>query len=46
MLAFEYLRDNKTMDEADLRGIYQLLGEKELRVHVGLEDIYEGSDEL
>ena len=39
MLAFEHLRGGKVMGEADLRGIYELLGEKELRVHVGLEDI-------
>lgn len=41
MLAFEYLRGDKVMDEAVLKGIYELLGEKELRVHVGLEDIFE-----
>ena len=40
-LAFEYLRDEKIMDEVDLRGVYELLGEKELRVHVELEDIFE-----
>lgn len=40
MLAFEHLRG-----DADLRGIYELLGEKELRVHVGLEEIVEGLDE-
>ena len=34
MLAFEYLTDDEVMDGADLRGIYELLGEKELRVHV------------
>ena len=44
MLAFEHLR-GEVMGEADLRGIYELLGEKELRVHVGLEDIFEGLDE-
>ena len=41
MLAFEHLRGQKAMSEADLRGIYELLGEKELRVHVGLDDIFE-----
>ena len=41
MLAFEYLRD-EVMDEAGLRGIYELLGQKELRVHVGLEDVLRG----
>ena len=45
MLAFEHLKGEKAMDEADLRGIYRLLGEKELRVHVGLEDIFESLDE-
>ena len=45
MLAFEHLRGGKVMGEADLRGIYELLGEKELRVHVGLEDILQGLDE-
>lgn len=42
MLAFEYLRGEKGMDEADLRGIYELLGERELRVHVRLEDTTPG----
>ena len=41
MLAFEYMRGDEAMDEADLRGIYELLGEKELRVHVRLEEISE-----
>ena len=45
MLAFEHLRAERAMSEADLRGIYELLGEKELRVHVGLEHIFEGLDE-
>lgn len=45
MLAFEHLKGEKVMGEADLRGIYELLGEKELRVHVGLEGIFEGLDE-
>ena len=44
MLAFEHLRGGQAMSEADLRGIYELLSEKELRVHVGLEDIVEGLD--
>ena len=39
MLAFEYLSGEKGMEEADLRGIYELLGEKELRRHVRVEDI-------
>lgn len=45
MLAFENLRGEKVMAEADLRGLYDLLCEKELRVHVGLEDIFEDLDE-
>ena len=44
MLAFEHLQGPKGLGEADLRGIYELLGEKELRVHAGLEDIFEGLD--
>ena len=44
MLAFEYLRGSETIGEADLRGIYELMGEKELRVHVGLDEIFEGRD--
>ena len=44
MLAFEYL-DDKVMDEAGLRGIYELLGQKELRVHVGLEDVLKGGQQ-
>ena len=44
MLAFEYL-DDEVMDEAGLRGIYELLGRKELRVHVGLEDVLKGGQQ-
>lgn len=44
MLAFEHLQGPKGLGEADLRGIYELLGENELRVHAGLEDIFEGLD--
>ncbi len=43
LLAFEHLRG--VLGDADLRGIYELLGERELRVHVGLEDIFEEMDE-
>lgn len=43
LLAFECLRG--VMGDADLRGIYELMGEKELRVHVGLEHIFEEMDE-
>ena len=45
MLAFEHLRDDNTMGEVDLRGVYELLGEKELRVHIVIEDMTEGVDE-
>ena len=36
LLAFEYLRD--VLEDSELRGIYELMEEKGLRVHVGLED--------
>ncbi|KAL9129484.1 MAG: hypothetical protein Q9217_002080 [Psora testacea] len=40
MLAFRYLRDvGGGMGEAELRGVYELLLEKELRVHVELEKL-------
>lgn len=39
MLAFEYLRP--VMHETELRGLYELMGEKELRIHVSFGD---GSD--
>lgn len=45
MLAFERLKGQKVLSEADTRGIYELLGENELRVHVGLEDIFDRLDE-
>lgn len=37
MIAFEYLRT--VMGETELRGLYELLVEKELRIHLGLEEI-------
>ena len=43
LLPFEYLRGVRGMGEADLRGVYELLGERELRVHVGLADPVRGS---
>ena len=43
MLAFEHLRREKVMDEADLRGVYDLMVEKELRVHVQIQDVSRGS---
>ena len=43
MLAFEHLRDVLSFDE--LRKIYEVLGEKGLRVHLDLEDVFERYDE-
>lgn len=43
LLAFEHLRS--VMGDAEFWGIYELMGEKELRVHVGLDDIFEDRDE-
>ncbi|KAL8901900.1 MAG: hypothetical protein Q9192_000319 [Flavoplaca navasiana] len=37
MLAFEYLTG--VMEEAELRGVYEMMVEKELRIHVPLEGI-------
>lgn len=42
LLPFDYLRDGPgAMREADLRGVYDLMVEKELRVHVDLETLVE-----
>ena len=42
LLPFEYLRDGSgAMRDADLRGVYDLMVEKELRVHVDLEELIE-----
>lgn len=43
MLAFTHLRDVLSFD--GLRKIYYVLGEKELRVHMDLEDAFEAYDE-
>ena len=43
LLAFEYLRDTVTL--RDLRGVYEAMVEKGLRVHVSLEEMWEGMDE-
>lgn len=43
MLAFSHLRDVLAFEE--LRKIYEVLGEKGLRVHVDLEDVFERWDE-
>ena len=46
LLPFEYLREGEgAMSEKDLRGWYEMLVEKELRVHVDLEELLEGSDD-
>lgn len=39
MLAFEYLRGTDGLRNEELRSIYELLGEKEIRIHVSLEDV-------
>ncbi len=41
MLAFEYLRGMDGLGKDELRSIYELLGEKEIRVHVSLENVFE-----
>lgn len=43
MMAFEYLRT--VMGETELRGLYELMVEKELRIHLGLEEIFDKRDE-
>lgn len=43
LLAFEYLRD--TLSLRDLRGVYEAMVEKGLRVHVSLEEMWESTDE-
>lgn len=42
MLAFSYLRDTLTFE--DLKRVYNVLGEKELRVYVDLEDAIEEAE--
>ena len=39
LLAFEYLREG--MGDEELRGVYEMMEEKGLRVHVALEDYVE-----
>lgn len=41
MLAFEFLRGTDGLTDEELRSIYELMGEKELRIHVSLEDVFE-----
>ena len=46
LLPFEYLRDGPDgMSAAHLRGIYDLMVEKELRIHVDLDDLTERREE-
>ena len=45
LLAFEYLRGAGGFKDEDLRGIYELMGEKEIRIHVNLEDKFDAMDE-
>ena len=42
LLAFDYLRGPGGLDQEELRGVYDLMGEKELRIHVNLEDMADG----
>lgn len=43
MMAFEHLAP--VMGATELRGLYELMGEKELRIHVDLEDIFDRRNE-
>jgi len=48
LIGFEVLAGTRKMDRAeeqDMRGIWRVLGEKELRVHVDLEEVWEDIDE-
>jgi len=45
MLAFEYLRGTDGLRNEELRGIYEWMGEKEIRIHVSLEGIFEDTDD-
>jgi hypothetical protein len=44
MVAFQEIRGSMTFEE--LRVVYRVLGEKELRVHVDLEDKFEEWDDM
>ena len=39
LLAFDYLRGTGGLGQDELRGVYDLMGEKELRIHVDLDDV-------
>lgn len=43
LLAFRYLQDMMPLDE--LRGVYETLVDRELRVHISLDDVWERMDE-
>ncbi|KAL6720435.1 hypothetical protein ACLMJK_002357 [Lecanora helva] len=45
LLAFEYLRGPGGFSDEDLRGIYELMSEKELRIHVNLDDVFDAMKE-
>lgn len=45
LLAFGYLRGVGGFKDGELRGVYEGLGERGLRIHVGLEEVFEGWDE-
>lgn len=41
MLAFQHLRGNNGLTDDELRGVYELMGEKEIRIHVSLDETFE-----
>ena len=45
LLAFQYLRDPGGLSDNDLRSIYELMGEKGLRIHVSFENVSDLWDE-
>ena len=45
MLAFEYLSGQGGFRDEELRSIYELMTEKELRIHISLEDVFDEIDE-
>ena len=45
MLAFEYLNGAGGFGDGDLRGVYELMSQKEFRIHVSLEEFFDEIDE-
>ncbi len=45
LLAFEYLKGAGGFGNEDLRGVYELMVDKEIRIHVNLEDYFDDMDE-